>query len=75
MPVVAWVTVVIAALIVGLTAVALLRVVLHLRYVSRALQALAGGVDAITASTAAVPEVVPSVNANLAPVRAWCEMV
>jgi hypothetical protein len=33
------------------------------------------GVRAIAHQTRTVPEVVPSVNANLAPVRAWCETV
>ena len=75
MPLVAWTTIVIAALIIGFTAVGLLRVVLHLRHVSRTLDALIGGVNAIAASTSTVPEVVPSVNANLAPVRAWSESV
>jgi hypothetical protein len=75
MPLVAWVTVVIAALIIGLTAVALLRVILHLRHVHATLDAVIGGVDAIADSTRTVPEVIGSVNASLAPVRAWTETV
>jgi hypothetical protein len=75
MPVVAWVTLVIAALIIAVTAVGLLRVILHLRHVHTTLGALLGGVLVIAESTSTVPEVVPSVNANLAPVRAWCETV
>jgi hypothetical protein len=75
MPVVAWVTVVIAALIIGITAVALLRVILHLRYVSRTLGGVLAGVRAIADSTRTVPQVLPSVNANLKPVRDFCESI
>jgi len=75
MSLVAWTTIVIATVIVFFTAVGLLRVVLHLRHISQRLDALIGGVNAIAVSTSTVPEVVPSVNANLAPVRAWSESV
>lgn len=75
MPLVAWATVVIATLIIGITALGLLRVILHLRHISATLAALTGGVNAIADSTSTVPTVVPSVNASLAPVRAWCETV
>jgi hypothetical protein len=75
MPAVAWVTIVIAAVIIAVTAVGLLRVILHLRHVHTTLGALLGGVRAVADSTRTVPEVVPSVNANLAPVRAWTETV
>ena len=60
----------IAALIIGLTAVALLRVILHLRHVQR--HARLGHrrrAQPIADRTSTVPEVVPSVNANLTPVR------
>ena len=75
MPAVAWVTVIVAVLIVAVTAVGLLRVVLHLAHVNRTLAALLGGVRAVADKTATVPTVVGSVNANLAPVRAWTETV
>ncbi|HKQ43707.1 MAG TPA: hypothetical protein VJT79_14535 [Pseudonocardia sp.] len=75
MPAVAWVTVIIAVLIVAITAVGLLRVVLHLAHVNRTLAALLGGVRAVADKTATVPTVVGSVNGNLAPVRAWTETV
>jgi hypothetical protein len=75
MPAVAWVTVIIAVLIVAVTAVGLLRVVLHLAHVNRTLAALLGGVRAVADKTATVPTVVGSVNGNLAPVRAWTETV
>ncbi|MBV9923243.1 MAG: hypothetical protein JOY78_20660 [Pseudonocardia sp.] len=75
MSVVAWVTVIIAVLIIGITAVGLLRVVLHLMHVNRTLAALLGGVRAVAERTTTVPTVVESVNAKLAPVRAWAETV
>ena len=75
MPAVAWVTVIIAVLIIAVTAVGLLRVVLHLAHVNRTLAALLGGVRAVADKTATVPTVVGSVNGNLAPVRARTETV
>ena len=75
MPAVAWVTLVAAALIIGLTAVALLRVIVHLRQVAITLDAVTGGVDSIADRTATVPARLISVNANLKPVREWCEGV
>ena len=74
MPFVAWVTCAIAALIIAVVALALLQVILHLRAVTKILATLQGGVDAIAVSTAPVGLVVASANANLAPVRAWCEV-
>lgn len=75
MPLVAWATIVIAALIIAVTAVGLLRVILHLRHVHFTLGSVVVGVRAVAHQTRTVPEVVPSVNANLAPVRAWTETV
>ncbi len=75
MPAVAWVTVIIAGLIIAITAVGLLRVILHLWHVHTTLGALLGGVRAVADKTSTVPTVVGSVNANLAPVRAWTEQV
>lgn len=75
MPLVAWVTLVIAALIIGLTAVALLRVIFHLKYVRDTLGTVAVGAEVIAHQTRTVPEVVPSVNQNLEPVRDFCESV
>jgi hypothetical protein len=75
MPVVAWVTIVIAVLIIAVTAVGLLRVILHLRHVHFTLGSVLVGVRAVAHQTRTVPEVVSSVNANLAPVRAWTETV
>ncbi len=75
MPVVAWVTVVIAVLIVLAAAIALLRVVIHLAVVRRTLAGVVGGVRVIADSTAPVPPGVASVNATLKPVRDFCETV
>ncbi len=75
MPFVAWVTVIIAFLIIFFAAVGLLRVVLHLRTVDQTLEAVVGGVDVIAQKTSTVPEVVPSVNANLAPVRSFADSI
>lgn len=75
MPVVAWVTVVLAALIVFFAAVGLFRVVLHLRAVDKTLEALTGGVEVIVDKTSTVPTVVSSVNANLQPVRDFADSI
>jgi hypothetical protein len=69
------VTLIVAALIVLAAAIGLLRVILHLIAVRRSLAALEGGVQVIAAKTSAVPRVLPSVNANLQPVRDFCESI
>lgn len=75
MPVVAWVTLVIAAVIIAVIAIALLRVIINLRHVAFTLGSVIVGVRAIAMQTSTVPEVIPSVNANLKPVRDFCESV
>lgn len=75
MPAVAWVTLVIATLIIAAAALGLFRVIMHLRAVTGALDGVVGGVDLIAQRTAPVPEVVPSVNENLRPVREFCEAI
>ena len=75
MPAVAWFTLVAATLIIGLTAVALLRVIVHLAHVRRTLGTLIGGVESIASRTSTVPERLTSVNATLKPVRDWTEGV
>ena len=47
MPAAAWVTLIIAALIIAITAVGLLRVIFHLRAVRTTLVATTGGVQAV----------------------------
>lgn len=71
----AWVTLGITALIVATAALGLVRVIFHLRAVRRTLGAVIGGVQAVAAQTSTVPVVVPSVNANLKPVRDFCESI
>ena len=75
MPAVAWVTVAISAVILGLAAIALLRVILHLRAVHATLSQVIGGVAVVADRTSTVPARLTSVNANLKPVRDFCESV
>jgi hypothetical protein len=75
MPVVAWVTVVIATVIIAVAALGLMRVILHLRAVAGTLDDVIGGVRVIADRTSTVPDVLPSVNASLAPVRDFCEAI
>jgi len=75
MPFVAWVTVIIAMLIVFFAAVGLFRVAVHLYAVDKTLESLTGGVEVIAAKTSTVPTVVPSVNANLQPVRDFADSI
>ena len=75
MPAVAWVTVVIAGLIIAAAALGLVRVILHLVAIRKTLGAVIGGVQVVAEQTSTVPEVLPSVNANLKPVRDFCESV
>jgi hypothetical protein len=75
MPAVAWFTVAVALLIVAITAVGLIRVIFHLRAVRKTLVATTGGVRAVASLTSPVPERLTSVNANLKPVRDFCETI
>jgi hypothetical protein len=75
MPAVAWFTLVVATLIIALTAVALMRVIVHLTHVRRTLDTLIGGVESIAERTSTVPARLVSVNATLKPVRDWTEGV
>ncbi len=76
MPAVAWVTVVVAALIIAAAALGLLRVIFHLRAIRATLVAghrrRAGG---RRADQHRCPDRLPSVNASLKPVRDFCETV
>lgn len=75
MPAAAWMTIAVAGLIIAITAVGLLRVILHLKHVRATLVAVTGGVQVIAERTSTVPERLTSVNANLKPVRDFCETV
>ena len=73
MPAAAWMTIAVAGLIIVFTAVGLIRIVLHLVAIRRTLAAVTGGVQLIDQLTATVPARLTSVNANLKPVRDFCE--
>ncbi len=75
MPAYAWGTVVIAALIIGVTAVGLIRIIWHLKTVRHTLGTIVVGAQVIAYQTRTVPEALTSVNANLKPVRDFCESV
>ncbi|HWL41466.1 MAG TPA: hypothetical protein VNQ73_00885 [Ilumatobacter sp.] len=75
MPAAAIVTLVLAALIIAAAALGLIRVIGHLVAVRRTLDALIGGVGVIAGKTSPVPGAVQSVNADLAPVRDFCDSV
>ncbi|MGI9197493.1 MAG: hypothetical protein ACR2KE_08545 [Candidatus Nanopelagicales bacterium] len=75
MPVEAIVTLVVGALIIAAAALGLLRVIFHLRAVSKTLGVLDGGVQVIVAKTSTVGPVVGSVNQSLAPVRDFAESI
>ena len=75
MPAVAWFTVIVAALVVGITAVGLLRVIFHVRATRATLGQVLGGVTVVAQQTSSVPAVVPSVHASLKPVRDFCKSV
>ena len=75
MPAAAWFTIIVAALIIAVTAVGLLRVIVHLRAIRRTLVSTTGGVQAVASLTSTVPDRLTSVNASLKPVRDFCETV
>ena len=75
MPLAAWVTLLATALIVGYLAINLFRVIMDLRHITWTLGAVIVGVRAIAYQTRTVPEVIPSVNENLGPVRAMADQV
>jgi hypothetical protein len=75
MPSAAWMTIAVAGLIIVFTAVGLIRIVFHLRAIRRTLTTLTGGVQVVDQLTSTVPARLTSVNANLKPVRDFCETV
>jgi hypothetical protein len=75
MPAAAWFTIIVAALIIAITAVGLLRVIFHLRAIRASLAGVTGGVQAVAELTSTVPDRLTSVNASLKPVRDFCETV
>jgi cytochrome c biogenesis protein ResB len=75
MPAAAWFTLIVAALIIAITAVGLLRVMFLLRAMRKTVVATSGGVQAVASLTSTVPDRLTSVNASLKPVRDFCETV
>ncbi len=75
MPAAAWVTLAITTLIIFAAALGLLRVIFHLKAIRQTLGTVIVGVQVVAHQTRTVPEVVPSVNANLKPVRDFCESI
>ncbi len=73
METVAWFTVIIAGVIIAITALGLARVILHLIAIKRTLGDLLGGVEVVAESTSTVPIVLPSVNESLRPVREFSD--
>jgi len=75
MPVDAVITLILGALIIAAAALGLIRVIGHLQSTSATLGTLDGGVQVIVAQTSTVVPTVASVNASLAPVRAFAESI
>jgi hypothetical protein len=75
MPAAAWMTLIVGAVIILLTATALFRVIYHLNTVRETLGSVIGGVEVIANQTRTVPEALTSVNASLKPVKDFCETV
>lgn len=75
MPAAAWVTLLAVAVVVAVVGISLLKVISQLKHVAWTLGAIIVGVNAIAYQTRTVPEVLPSLNATLAPVRSMAEQV
>lgn len=69
------VTLAITALIIAAAALGLLRVIWHLKAIRQTLGTVIVGVQVVAHQTRTVPEVLPSVNGNLKPVRDFCESI
>lgn len=75
MPAKAWATLFIATLIIGVTAVALIRIIVHLVVIRKTLGTVVVGALVIANQTKPVGPAIESVNASLKPVRDFCESV
>jgi len=64
-----------SALVIGVTAVGLVRVIFHLRAIRANLAATTAVAQQVASQTATVPDRLTSVNANLRPVREFCDTV
>ena len=70
MPAAAWVTLIISALIIAITPVALLRVIFHLRAILATLRQVTGRVGAVPPLTRTAPDPAPSGTPGPKTVRA-----
>jgi hypothetical protein len=75
MPAAAWMTLVVGAVIILVIAVALFRVIYHLSFIRGTLGTVVVGAQVVAHQTRTVPDALTSVNANLKPVRDFCETV
>jgi hypothetical protein len=64
-----------SAIIVGITAVGLIRVLFHLQAIRANLVATTRAAQAVAELTSTVPDRLTSVNASLKPVRDFCDTV
>jgi hypothetical protein len=64
-----------STLIVGVTAVGLIRVIFHLRAIRANLAITTSAVQIVADRTSTVPDRLTSVNASLKPVRDFCDTV
>jgi hypothetical protein len=64
-----------STLIVGVTAVGLIRVIFHLRAIRANLATTTSAVRSVADLTSTVPDRLTSVNASLKPVRDFCDTV
>jgi hypothetical protein len=71
----AWVTLFAGVLIVGFTAVALIRIIIHLAHVRQVLGTVVVGALVIANQTRPVGPAIAAVNTSLKPVRDFCESV
>jgi hypothetical protein len=69
------VTILAVVLIFAVLVLSLIKVIAQLRKVTWTLGAIIVGVNAIAYQTRTIPEVIPRVNANLAPVRSLAEQL
>ncbi|MDQ3826031.1 MAG: hypothetical protein M3319_14980 [Actinomycetota bacterium] len=75
MTVVGAITILAVVLIFAVLVLSLVKVISQLRKVTWTLGAIIVGVNAIAYQTRTIPEVIPRVNANLAPVRSLAEQL
>jgi len=68
-------TLITSAVIVGITAVGLVRVIFHLQAIRANLAATTGATQAVAELTSTVPDRLTSVNASLSPVRDFADTV